>query len=231
MEENTEHSQPDIKVETNKAPKPRWQKDFESSDYNQFLLIANQRTDKEALNKTLGNIQERLLNAELQGMLPPEERPTNIARNDFIEVPNANLLIGRVNALRGVAMEYGRRQKGNRTLKYRIAQFESKDIPLDVSGQNDKGVIFSTVTKFPDSMIGVRMTGDHKFSVNVDFKKKPYEQQTPDYRSGFLPTERLTSEEIRVLAQHALEVGFYTMMGDPSKSPYPWDNPSATQSQ
>ncbi len=213
-----------------KAPnRPSWQKEFTQSDYDHFLAIAQQRVNKEALDTTLGNVQDRLTAADYVGVLPEEGAPTFVAREEFIDVPHASLLIARVNALSYMTERFGRKAKGSseHVLKYRIAEFETNTAREIVPTQ----VVFSASTELPEATIGVRMTQDNRFSVNVDFAKEPFEEVTPpSYHSGLLPVERLTSEEIHVLARAALEVGFYNMFGDPSKSPYPWENPpSPTQ--
>lgn len=203
--------------------KPRWQKDFTEYDYYQFLLLAKQRVNKEELDITLGNIQDRLLAAQHENVLPAPDAPTYVARDEFINVPQADLLVGRINAVRGMVEKHGRKKDDTHVLKYRTTIFESMD-EKDLAGNGEEKPVFSVTTKFPDAMVGIKMLNNQKFAVNVDFKQQKGEEEIPGYRSGFLPADRLTREEVQVLARSAIEVGFYNIYGDPNLSPYPWEN-------
>jgi hypothetical protein len=200
----------------------RWQKDFNESDYQYFLRLAQQRTDVDMLKRTLDNIQGRLRGAEMANVLPQEGEPTKVARDDFTGVEGANSYIGRIYALRSIATLYGKKDNDIYRLKYRKTTFESKVETEDEKLSNV--VVFSVKTEFPFATIGLKMTGNENYSVQVIYPKEAWEDEYPSYQSGFLPADSLTHDELLVLAQHAVEVGFYNIYGDPSKSPYPWEN-------
>lgn len=206
-----------------KSPIPKWHETFDQSDYAHFLEVAQERIDPIKLQTTLGNIQDRLSDAEAVGFLPPEERPTNIARGEFIEVPGAKFMIGRVGALSSMTERHGKKRGNSHVLKHRVVNF--KVVDHDNIGQvDDDTEVFSADTRMPNgTIIRVRMLKDHRFSVSVDFKRERYEEPIPSYKSGYLTTDRLTREEVDVLARSALEIGFYNIYGDPNQSPYPWE--------
>lgn len=209
--------------------RPRWQKQFAEHDYQHFLLTAQSRTDYEKLQKTLAEIKSRLLVASQVDVIPPKNRPTNVARSEFIDVPHASLLTARVNAIQGIVNHYGVEREDGHYLKYRKVEFESLDRKNRESKDND-AVAFSARTDFEEATIRLRETNDHRFSVRVHFRKDPGEEPVT-YESGFVPTQNLTQEEVGILARHALEVGFFNLYSDPEKSPYPWELPQADPTQ
>lgn len=210
---------------------PKWQADFTDYDYYHFLLTAQRRVNGDEITKTLGNIEDRILAAQHQGMLPEEGAPTYIARDDFIDVPNSHLLGARIKALEGIPKKYGRKKGKGHALKYRNTVFEQREAG-SILPEEGEASVFSVMTKFPDAIVRVRASQHGRFAVDVDFKKPRGEEEIPGYKSGFLPAERLTRDEVNVLAHGAIEVGFYNLYGDPEKSPYPWENqlpPSAPE--
>lgn len=224
MEEGAEINIPKAK-ETKKPKIPRWQKEFSENDYNHFLKIAKERTDKNELDRTINNIAFRIEGAEMTGVLPPEGLPTHVARGEYIEVPFANdYLLGRITTIQQVIIKYGKKVGNEYILKYRKTEFKTNN-NKEISGDKNAEV-FSVTTKFKEGNISVKMRGDKKFAVNIDFPQGFLNDQTPPYNSGYLSPSNLTDEEVNVLARHAIEVGFYNIYGNPSESPYPWEVPS-----
>jgi hypothetical protein len=223
MEERAEIDGLKPTKEIKKPRIPRWQKGLTEDDYKQVLKIVSERTDKNELDKAMNNIAFRLEGAEMGGVLPPEGWPTFVARGEFIDIKEGELYLhGRINALRGVASKYGKASGNKQILKYRNSTFENIK---DEESLDNTDIVFTTTTKFEQGIVSVKMTKEGKFSVNVDFPQGKWEENTPTYNSGFLPAKNLTEEEVNVLARHSIEVGYYNIYGDPTKSPYPWELP------
>jgi len=200
---------------------PPWQKEFDQTDHNHFLKLAQERTNRDLLYSTLDNIAFRLEGAELGNTLPSEEHPTFIARSEFINVAHAfPHVLGRINALRELTSQYGKMTEGKNVLKQRVARLEQTE------GENEDDIVFSSSVEFKKARVTVKMQKNQKAAVEIDYPPDFFEGQTPSYRSGFLEAENLTNEEVEVLMRNNLEVSFYNLYGDPNKSSYPWEEPA-----
>lgn len=204
---------------TEGTPKP-------TDDGHEFKpLIVPEIIGETRFRSSLGNIYDRLSDADMLGMMPDKGSPTPIAREEyFARMEMIGYLMEQTDYVYWYALANGQRVDTKRGAFYR---FGPKTSQVDVINLDDHasnkalaGAQIKIRKKLREGTVNFLTSKDYlDFNIRVNFPKDPEDPKQLHYNSGMLAPDSLTTEDLAIasfaVAQISKEMTHHLMNKPP----------------